>query len=70
MLETINSSCVGQFLAYLDPGTGSIIVQSIVAGALGAMIVMKMYWRRVVNFFKGTRSEEINAIESKRPTDD
>jgi hypothetical protein len=30
--------------AYLDPGTGSLVFQALVAGVLGAFFSIKMYW--------------------------
>jgi len=38
-------------LAYLDPGTGSFILQMLIAFAVGASFFIKMYWRKVKNFF-------------------
>jgi multisubunit Na+/H+ antiporter MnhC subunit len=32
--------------AYLDPGTGSIILQAIVAGVASSLFVLKMYWHK------------------------
>ena len=37
--------------AYLDPGTGSIILQAILGGAAGAMIAGKLYWSKIKSFF-------------------
>lgn len=36
--------------AYLDPGTGSYVLQLLVAGLLGAFFAMKLYWRRFKAF--------------------
>ena len=36
--------------AYLDPGTGSIILQSILAGIAVAMGVLRLYWHRFKSF--------------------
>jgi hypothetical protein len=33
--------------AYLDPGTGSVIIQSIIASVAGALYVGKIYWIRI-----------------------
>jgi hypothetical protein len=44
-------------LAYLDAGSGSLIVQAVVAGAAGAVVAVKLGWRRVADRFR------------KRPTD-
>jgi len=38
-------------LAYIDPGTGSIIIQSLIAAVAGAAIVAKLYWDRLLKFF-------------------
>jgi len=36
--------------AYLDPGTGSIILQSILAGIAVAMGLLRFYWHRFKEF--------------------
>jgi hypothetical protein len=41
----------GKAYAYLDPGTGSYILQMLVAGALGGIFVLKTFWRSIMNFF-------------------
>ena len=38
--------------AYLDPGTGSVILQVLVAGALGAAFTIKLWWRNSLDFIK------------------
>ena len=37
----------GQAFAYLDPGTGSIILQAIIAAVASSLFVIKMYWYRL-----------------------
>lgn len=37
--------------AYLDPGTGSLILQAILAGIFSALFFIKMFWRRIKLFF-------------------
>ena len=39
--------------AYLDPGTGSIILQGIIATVAGALVAGRVYWQRVKTFFAG-----------------
>jgi len=34
-------------LAYLDPGTGSFILQVLVGGAFGSLLVLKHVWHHV-----------------------
>ena len=43
-------------LAYIDPGTGSILLQGLLAGVAGLLVVMKLYWGRVKNFFSRNSS--------------
>lgn len=37
--------------AYLDPGTGSIILQGIIAGVAMAWLAMKGYYYKILGFF-------------------
>ena len=37
--------------AYLDPGTGSIILQMLLGGVAGAVVIGKLYWHRFLAFF-------------------
>jgi hypothetical protein len=39
-------------LAYLDAGSGSLIVQAVVAGAAGLVVAAKLYWRRITGRFR------------------
>ncbi len=33
--------------AYLDPGTGSLVLQMSIAGVLGGLFVVKRFWRQI-----------------------
>lgn len=37
--------------AYLDPGTGSLILQSVIAGVAGALVVGRLYWEKLKVYF-------------------
>ncbi len=37
--------------AYLDPGTGSMLLQLLLGGVAGVLVVGKLYWHRVKAFF-------------------
>jgi len=39
--------------AYLDPGTGSIILQSVLAGFAVAIGVLRLYWHRFKAYISG-----------------
>lgn len=45
-------------LAYLDPGTGSMVLQLLLGGIAGAVVILKLYWRRFVGLFRGNAREE------------
>ena len=46
-------------LLYLDPGSGSFLIQMIAAGALGILFYFKSGWRWIKSFFsKSTDSLE------------
>ena len=43
--------------AYLDPGTGSMILQAIIGGIAVAGATLSVYWTRVKSFFGSLRSK-------------
>ncbi len=38
--------------AYLDPGSGSFLLQLLLAGILGGLFVVRMSWSRIKGFFR------------------
>lgn len=38
--------------AYLDPTTGSILLQGLLAGVAGLSVVLRLYWFRIKAFFR------------------
>ncbi len=43
--------------AYLDPGTGSMILQALIGGIVGGMIAIKVYWQKIKGFFSDSKNE-------------
>ena len=43
--------------AYLDPGTGSMLVQLLVGGVAAAGVAAKLYWRRLLRLLRIRKSE-------------
>ncbi len=41
-----------QVRAYLDPGTGSFILQLLVAGLLGLLLAIRIFWGRIKATFQ------------------
>jgi membrane associated rhomboid family serine protease len=44
------SNLSGPLSAYLDPGTGSMVIQLVLGGIVGALALVRLYWRRVKGF--------------------
>jgi hypothetical protein len=44
--------------AYLDPGTGSMLLQGLVAGVAAASVVLGTYWHKVKAFFSRSHSTD------------
>ena len=40
-----------QVHAYIDPGTGSYIIQMMIGGLLGATFALKIYWKKIKAYF-------------------
>jgi hypothetical protein len=65
MMSIITSSVlagiVASKLAYLDPGSGSYLIQLLIAALLGGAFVIKAFWRQirsfVANLFSGKKEE-------------
>ena len=55
--------------AYLDPGTGSLILQVILGGIAGAAVAIKLFWHRILAFFGLADPEDID-IDFDEESDD
>jgi hypothetical protein len=55
--------------AYLDPGTGSIILQAVIGAVAGALIVIKLYWYKLTSFLRGLKSNGASAPGNDRKDD-
>jgi len=51
--------------AYLDPGTGSFILQVLAAGFLGGLFAVKTFWNNITTFFSNLVSK--TKVKSKQP---
>ena len=54
----INFFFINNAFAYLDPGTGSIILQAILGAIAAAASYCAFYWNKVKNFFKKNNSKK------------
>jgi hypothetical protein len=44
-------------LAYLDPGTGSMLVQLLVGGVAAVAVTAKLYWHRILRLLRVRKDE-------------
>ena len=45
-------------LAYLDPGSGSMIAQVLLGGVAAVAVAAKMYWNRLLRFLHIKKDDE------------
>jgi hypothetical protein len=51
-------------LGYLDPGSGSMILQIIAGGLAAVAVTAKLYWGRLMRFLR-IRKDEPEAVEAR-----
>ena len=44
--------------AYIDPGTGSLIIQGLLAAIAGAFVTIKLYWYKIKSLFRRSQSDK------------
>lgn len=54
-------------LLYIDPGSGSYVIQVIAAALLGAAFWIKMSWQRIKSFFTGNKFKPGDTKEEDNP---
>lgn len=53
--------------AYLDPGTGSILLQGLIAGVAATAAYIGIYWRRIKAFFSRSPGSEARGPAGQDP---
>ena len=43
--------------AYIDPGTGSYVIQLLIAALAGIAVAIKIYWSKIKGFFSRSSGE-------------
>lgn len=61
-------SFITNIILYIDPGTGSIILQAIAAAVAGVAIAVKIYWNQFLKFFRFRK--DIKPDHPATPDDD
>jgi hypothetical protein len=54
---------------YLDPGSGSFLLQILLAALLGGAFAIKIYWKKIKVLFGGKKepAENVTTIETVEP---
>ena len=52
-------------LAYLDPGTGSMLVQLLVGGLAAAAVAIKLYWYRILRLLRIRKDPELSTAKDQ-----
>ena len=53
-------------LAYLDPGSGSMILQILAGGLAAVAVTAKLYWNRILRFLR-IRKDEPEVSQTPEP---
>jgi hypothetical protein len=56
-------------ILYLDPGSGSFLLQLLIGVLMGGALALKIYWRRLVAFFnkdKTQPAEDSNDLDDEQ----
>jgi len=56
-------------LAYLDPGSGSMILQIIAGGLAAVAVTAKLYWNRLLKLLRIRKDDEVAPPSEQRPAD-
>ena len=54
--------------AYLDPGTGSMLLSALIGVVAAVGLALKMFWYRVIGLFRGGKDDAVpGGVESAPP---
>lgn len=53
--------------AYLDPGTGSIILQVLLGGVAGVALAGKLYWHKLLSLIGMRKEQPAQAVAKDEP---
>lgn len=53
------------FFIYIDPGSGSYLIQMIIAAILGSLFFFKNAWLKVKSFFMGKKNKQEPDIDNE-----
>ena len=66
--SSVLAGIVASKLAYLDPGSGSYLIQILIATLLGGAFVIKAFWRQILHFL-GIKNKSVNNTDISNSLD-
>lgn len=58
MLEVVDWLAARELpLGYLDPGSGSLLLQLLLGGVAGAAVFLKLFWKKLTSVFRSQDEE-------------
>ena len=66
---TLLLSHLGKDHAYLDPGSGSFIIQLIIASLVGVGFLVRSSWSKITRFFRGESGQSQDDFDDEEPDD-
>ncbi len=54
-------------LAYIDPGTGSYVLQLIIAALVGVSFSIKIFWKKIVRIFRKDKKADEAKSDDRQP---
>ena len=64
---TLLITAVTPAYAYIDPGTGSLIIQSIIGAIAAVGITLKLYWHKLKVLFLTKKNTAEEKIQDEKP---
>jgi len=55
---------------YMDPGTGSLLLQLILAALLGIGVTVRIFWKRIRGWFGSKESGTLNIVDDDDQDDE
>ena len=56
-------------LAYLDPGSGSMILQILAGGVAAIAVTARLYWNRILKFLRIKKDDDVVEPKQQQPAD-
>ena len=51
--------------AYLDPGTGAFLLQALLGGVAGVLVVGRIYWAKIKGFFRPSPARSSETLQPR-----